>query len=903
MTTKMPSPEESVKTRRQSNPKVSQKSFARFAYLMPLLLIVFALGFLTALMLPVNSGQVPSETAAFPHTPVPIQETPQKLPTPTPNAQMNGNPLPSLYIEIAADDFDRIKAKREQALVQWILIASDADFVPATIRLGSGTPLPVKLRLKGDWADHFVGDKWSYRVQILGDQSLFGMRVFSLQAPSTRSYLNEWLFLDSLRQEDILAVRYSFVNIIQNGVDMGVYAIEEGFSKELFESLGRREGLIIRYNEDLLWRFWAGFENDLSTPRGVTDFHIIDDFQTNKINSDNQLTQQRDTAIGQLRGLWNELLPSSEVIDTETTAKFLALTDVWGAKHALQWHNLRYYYNPITTKLEPIAFDTQALGDGAWVELKLLQGVRQTISLDDPQIQHDYIQALWNYSGSEYLEKLKTSYETSFHDYHTALEPEYGSDVTDEGLGAITAPWDILETRQHALRELLNPLQMAYAYVPADPPSDHLSIDIGNLLDFPLEIVGVHINNTFIPTELDWIAQDSTNLMVPVNITAGALIMKPLRLEAQHIQYAHFTIPSLPNGVAESLSTSTIQLETRIWGLTQTITQPVITSYPNIYSNGTLPETPSLAEALAQHPYLEADETNKMVTIQPGTWEIYEDLILPDGYGLNITAGTTLKFDTGILLLSTGPLQFEGTENAPIMLSAIQDDWSGIVVLNADTSSHWSHVIINATDTVEREGWTLTGGATFYNSPINISHCIFQDTQGEDALNIVRTQFAIEDTTFSSTQSDAFDGDFTQGSVKNSRFINITGDGIDISGSDVIIENLTMQNLGDKGVSVGESSRLSGSDLVITGAVFGIVSKDLSQVSLSQITLADIHVAGLAAYQKKPEFGPATLEAEGVRFIEMDSDRYTLVQSGSWIDLEQQRIWGSDIDIDALYIW
>ena len=809
-------------------------------------------------------------------------------------------PLQSLYIEIGADHLDSIRAKRDQALEQWILIASDADYVPATIRLGQGNPLPVNLRLKGDWADHLVGKKWSYRIQMRDGLTLLGMRVFSLQAPPTRTYLNEWLFLDSLRREDVLAVRYSFINVIQNGVYMGVYALEESFSKELFESLARREGLMIRYNEDLLWRFWAGLDNDLSTPRGVTDFHIIDDFQSNKISSNSQLLQQRDAAIGQLRAFWNNSLPSSDVFDTGTTAKFLALTDLWGANHALQWHNLRYYYNPMTTKLEPIAFDAQALGDGTWVELELLHGLRQTIVLDDPYIQREYTQALWKYTDPRYLEKLKKIYEATFVNYQTALQPEYGSDVTEEGLDALAAPWDTLATRQHALRELLNPVQMAYTYLP-DSNTNDLSIDIGNLLDFPLEIVGIHSNSSFIPANVNWVVQDSANLILPATLTENALVIKPLDLEARDIAYARITVPDLTTAILETLGTSPLQLETRIWGLTQTITQPVITSYPAIYSKPAIPVPPSLAAFQTQHPDLELDAATHMVRMRQGTWEINEDLILPDGYGLTIPPGTTVNFAPGTMLLSNGPLQFEGTENAPIILNALEDAWSGIVVLNAGTRSHWSYVRIANADTVERDGWQFTGGVTFYRSPVSITHCVFEKALGEDALNIVRTQFAIEDTTFSSAQSDAFDGDFTQGSVTNSRFINITGDGIDISGSDIDVENLTMQSIGDKGVSVGESSRLTGSDIVISDAGFGLVSKDQSQVTVSGITLSDIHVAGLAAYRKKPEFGPATMDATGVDFKNTNPNRYTLVQTGSWIALENQRIWGSDIDIEALY--
>ena len=43
--------------------------------------------------------------------------------------------------------------------------------------------------------------------------------------------------------------------------------------------------------------------------------------------------------------------------------RFLAVAEMWGAWHVLRWHNIRFYVNPVTLKLEPIAFDANT-GDG-----------------------------------------------------------------------------------------------------------------------------------------------------------------------------------------------------------------------------------------------------------------------------------------------------------------------------------------------------------------------------------------------------------------------------------------------------------------------------------------------------------------------------------------------------------
>jgi hypothetical protein len=41
--------------------------------------------------------------------------------------------------------------------------------------------------------------------------------------------------------------------------------------------------------------------------------------------------------------------------------------------------------------------------------------------------------------------------------------------------------------------------------------------------------------------------------------------------------------------------------------------------------------------------------------------------------------------------------------------------------------------------------------------------------------------------------------------------------------------------------------------------------------------------------------------AEGVTFVDVPVDRRTLVQVGSWIELEGERVWGVEVDVEALY--
>ncbi|HEY89042.1 MAG TPA: hypothetical protein G4N98_04815 [Thermoflexia bacterium] len=814
--------------------------------------------------------------------------------TPTPTTPEVGDVLETFYLDIAPGDFAKIEAKREEALSHWILITSAADFVPATLRLDQ-EEIPVRVRLKGDWADHIAGDKWSFRVETRDDHYVHGMRVFSLQDPATRTYLNEGLFLDNLRAEGVLSVHYRYVRVVLNGEYRGIYALEEGFTKELLESQQRREAPIIRYDEDLVWKYRVACENDELVPRGVRQFHTIDEFDSGKIKRDSQLSAQRDTAVGLLRALWSQERPASQIFDLETMGKFLALVDLWDARHALVWHNQRFYYNPITALLEPVVFDAQPLFEKQGVELVSLAGLRQTVAYDDPSLQWSYLHSLQTFSQPEYLTELEERYGSQWQMLQTALEPEFGAEL-------LKSPWERLALRQRSLRELLQPYQMIYVYQP-NILTETLSLDVGNLLDFPVEIVAVQVGAQHIPVHPEWVVSDAADLMVrPLSAKPEHPVLRPLTLDTASMQYARLQVPrEVLTFTDRTEDLPKIELLTRIWGLTRTVAHPVVLGYPLPVAHGPLPERPTVEEALGQHPYLEELEGVQMLRIPPGDWEITRSLVLPEGYGLQLDPGTTLRFGAENYLLASGPLRFEGTAGAPITLQPTGERWRGIVVWGARETSIWRHVTVEKTLAINQDGWTLTGGITFYLSDLRLDQSRILQTESEDAINVIRGQIAFTDVEFADAPSDAVDIDFGEGFVERCTFHDIAGDGFDVSGSVMELRNVRMYAIGDKGLSVGEASRVTAEGLNLEDLDFGVVSKDASWVRVTDLTLQNIRLAGLAAYIKKPAYRAASITANGVTFVQVPEERRTLVQTGSWIDLEGERIWGVALDVSSLY--
>ena len=148
-------------------------------------------------------------------------------------------------------NYKKLENKAEEAKNIGFLISNPNDFVNATLT-HEKRALKAKVRLKGDELDHLKNKKWSFRVKIKNDETFNGMNTFSLQSPKTRNFIHEWVYHKLLEKENLPPLQYLFVKLDLNGKDLGIYALEEHFDKQLLESNGFKEGPIIKYF-DSVW--------------------------------------------------------------------------------------------------------------------------------------------------------------------------------------------------------------------------------------------------------------------------------------------------------------------------------------------------------------------------------------------------------------------------------------------------------------------------------------------------------------------------------------------------------------------------------------------------------------------------------------------------------------------------
>lgn len=290
----------------------------------------------------------------------------------------------------------------------------------------------------------------------------------------------------------------------------------------------------------------------------------------------------------------------------------------------------------------------------------------------------------------------------------------------------------------------------------------------------------------------------------------------------------------------------------------------LVNPYP-IFSNQLMAQDPFRSQwHLPTLPFVEIDLEAKEIVFLPGRWTLSENVTVPSGYKLTIAPGFQVTLSNNAHLLTHSPIIANGTETEPIVFDADGGAGQGIAILQPHGESSLQHVIFRNLSAPAQGGWELTGAVTFYEAPVAISNSRFVNCRAEDSLNIVRSTFSIHETSFENAHFDGFDSDFNTGTITSSRFVECGNDCLDFSGSDVSLHGVKFQGAGDKAISIGEKSRVSGVDLTIQKSVVGIAAKDSSEFRGSNVRIEST-ATSLTAYQKKPEFSGGSIFLEDSR--------------------------------------
>lgn len=752
-----------------------------------------------------------------------------------------------LRIEIPQSALDSIIEFRDRALSREVITSDLKTYFKGSVTV-DGRKLPVSLRLKGDWVDHLEGEKWSFRIKFKGSNAYHGMKKFSIQDPHTRSFMMEWFGHKLFEKEDILTTRYQFKVVYINGVNRGVYALEEHFDKRLLEYRKRREGPIVKFDENGVWQ---GYYDQQKYQRGFKKFPYLEaaeilPFSKKRTRKNPILLNQFILAQSHMSRFRNLDTTFQEYLDLDKMARFIALCDVMNATHGLIWHNQRNYLNPVNGLLEPIAYD--CFSGQPSIHYELLGMAPRWREEDDfssfdalflnQEFNQLYIKYLKRFSSEEYMKASFLALENEIRYYEALLKHEYPLYFLDK---------DYFLLNQYNVKEKVK------KYV--NQPKINRKISkkeryVGTSQNVVFDEVALKVY-TIESDSLSGTFQFENYLLSPIEIIgystkANKNLIFPF---VQKIELDAFLDDAYKKTQGFSFKPRRVYYKTRFTG-------------DSLHSTKVSPFPPVEYKSIMDFASSQFVSNNDEVRFNAN--EIYnfnETLYIPMNKKLVIEEGVRIGLSNGARFVCYGPVEMIGVEENPIRIEGIGASGGGLVLFPNRDSVEMNHVICTNLTDANTKTWTLTGGVTIYEGEVSLRNCSFINARSEDALNLIRCNFEIDGILIDKTFSDGFDADFCTGKLKNSIFRATGNDCIDFSGSEIDIEACEIVDSGDKGISGGESSILKVRNCSINNAYIGVAAKDKSFIMLEQTNLENCDFA-FAAYRKKAEFGPAKIDVE-----------------------------------------
>ena len=258
--------------------------------------------------------------------------------------------------------------------------------------------------------------------------------------------------------------------------------------------------------------------------------------------------------------------------------------------------------------------------------------------------------------------------------------------------------------------------------------------------------------------------------------------------------------------------------------------------------------------------------------VKQGEHILVEDVVFPYGVNLVINEGTIIRLKKGASVLINGGLSINGRKENPVRIinSSANDIFGSIgVVGNGKTKVNINFLEIYGGSEDVINGIHLSGALSLYNHAfISIENSDVHHNSADDGVNIKNANFLVKNNKFHANKADQIDIDFSKGGVIDNNFSQPSlikgfnnvkvqkddnGDGLDLSGSKILVKDNVFEGFLDKGMSVGENTKVFVSNNSFKGNRSAITSKDQSQVYIKDNIFINNQI-DVEMYQKKKFF-------------------------------------------------
>ena len=764
--------------------------------------------------------------------------------------------IKTMVIDINFKNFDKLNTLRKIAIENGQINKANLQNVKGKLKIGE-KKYKANIRLKGYYLDHIATDKWSLKFRLKND-NIEGIRDFSIMNPATRDFHSSILINEVMTYKGIIAPRNKFYKVILNGKNLGVMLFEERFTEQLTEHFNTPHGPIIYYDE----------KSEIHT------FHDDDMFW----NKDKNL----EFFFQNIINFENHPEKYINYINQNSWAEYLAINFLFKCWHGNIRMNLSYYFHPLKKTIQPTSSDNSCGQIDYSRELNFLP------------YEHEFIYKLIKISSFKKLLKQKINWWLNDENAKIYInkinqkEKLLRSTLSKESI--FLGKFFIDNNHLEKVIDWINHIQNTEDKVLEKPsivrktviPMIKIEKKNGNK-DYFLKINDYSserylLKKLIISTSN---GKESINLDKIKNFSVisknfNELLNKKdlLKIKINKVELIFFDLKKkISNKIKCNLSYEQKKIEGYKFSLERDLRKFFkLNKKDNLF-------------------FL---ERNKTVIID-------QTLVFPPKYDLLIQEGSTLKFHNETGLIINGGLTIKGRDDKQVNFTNYKDaKWAGVLILAEGKKVYIDNLIVNGGNGKIND-IQYRGAFTINNAKIKIKNSIFQNNRSEDTLNLVQVNGDLKNITIQNTQSDGLDIDYSTILISRSNFENIgktTGaDAIDFSKSNVKMKDININNVTDKGISIGENSFSEISNVKISSATIGVAVKDSSTLIGKDIIFKKIKFVDAMAYRKKPHFTGGSME-----LVNFNSTlNKFILQDGSSMIINNNKIKEKKVDIDLLY--
>ena len=269
---------------------------------------------------------------------------------------------------------------------------------------------------------------------------------------------------------------------------------------------------------------------------------------------------------------------------------------------------------------------------------------------------------------------------------------------------------------------------------------------------------------------------------------------------------------------------------------------------------------------------------------------IFENTLLNKENKL-IIKNNNINIKNNAIFLIEGKLEIENSKNSPTQIYSSDGTGSLIFIGN---KFEFKDLVFKNLSSPKLNDLILYGGVNFINSEILLENITFNNSNDEDAINIINSKSFLSNIRFENIFADALDIDFGKSNFNNIECYNIKNDCLDISGAQINGNYLFTLNTNDKGISIGENSKVKIKNITAINNRVALAIKDGSNVELNNVSFEN-NQYDIALFNKKNEFDQPSLDLNNVNNL---NKKKILQSKNTFFKLDKKILNGTLLDED-----